>query len=126
MKNSVGRIIVLVQDYDEAAKFYELNFGFSRLVDYTTKEGQRFLHVGNSDGIGIWFLKSSSELNRIGNQTAGEPLMVIYTTSIQSLYSHLITNGVQIKGQIVKTADSQFFHCFDLYGNELICVELSK
>lgn len=47
-------------------------------------------------------------------------------TSIQSLFEHLHKNGVRIKGEIVKTPDSQFFHCFDLYGNELICVELSK
>jgi len=36
MKNYLGRIVLLVKDYDEATNFYETNFGFKKMFDTTT------------------------------------------------------------------------------------------
>lgn len=129
MKNHIGRIVLLVKDYDEAADFYQRNFGFTKLFDMTTAEGQRFLHVGTEGkySIGIWFLLSTEnegdEDARIGKQTRGEPLMVIYTPAITELYKRLKTNGVRIKVELVHSLSYSYFHCLDLYGNELVVVE---
>lgn len=127
MKNYIGRIVLLVKDYDEAAAFYEENFGFEKLFDATTKEGQRFLHIGTKKPeVGIWFLKADTEeqLNSIGKQTQGQPVMVIYTESIEELYHKLVSNHVRIKKKPVINPDYSFFHCYDLYGNEIIVVEM--
>jgi predicted enzyme related to lactoylglutathione lyase len=124
IKNQIGRIIILVNDYEDALKFYQLNFDCKVLVDYTTTEGQRFLHVGFDDvsATGIWFLKSAD--NRVGNQTNGEPVFVMYTNALDALYQKLTTNNVKIKQAPVYADDYSFFHCYDLYGNEIIVAEL--
>lgn len=129
MKNYIGRIVILVKDYDEAANFYQRNFGFTKLFDMTTPEGQRFLHVGTEakNAMGIWFLKAAEKENEsdsgVGKQTQGEPLMVIYTTGITELYKRLKANGVKIRIELVHQLSYSYFHCLDLYGNELVVVE---
>jgi len=129
MKNYLGRIILLVNDYEEAANFYENNFGFTKIYDVTTDVGQRFLHMGTDplDALGIWFLKADSkeQRERVGNQTSGQPTMVIYTTKLETLFQKLKSNGVKIKVEPVLTPEYRFFHCFDLYGNEIVVVEIS-
>ncbi|MGF7038672.1 VOC family protein [Mucilaginibacter lappiensis] len=126
IKNHIGRLIILVNDFDEALNFYEKNFSAKVLVDYTTTEGQRFLHIGfdTADAIGIWFLKGDGE--RIGNQTAGEPTFVMYTNTLDALYQKLLKNGVKIKLKPVYADTYSFFHCYDLYGNEIIITELKN
>lgn len=128
MKNYLGRIILLIEDYEAAASFYEKNFGFKKMFDVTTDVGQRFLHMGSDplDTLGIWFLKADTkeQKERIGNQTSGQPTMVIYTTSLEELFQKLKENNVKIKIEPVLTPDYKFFHCFDLYGNEIVVVEI--
>jgi hypothetical protein len=130
MNNYLGRMILLVSDYEEASNFYENNFGFKRIYDVTTEAGQRFLHIGSDskDNAGIWFLKAESkeQEERIGNQTAGQPTLVIYTTSLELLNKKLNENKVRIKVPPILTSEYKFLHCFDLYGNEIVVVELGK
>jgi len=128
MKNYLGRIIILVNDYEEASLFYEQNFGFKRMYDVTTDVGHRFLHIGTDpkDSFGIWFLKADGKVQRerVGDQTHGQPTMVIYTTSLDELYEKLIANKVSIHVKPVRTPDYKYFHCLDLYGNEIVVVEI--
>lgn len=130
MKNYLGRIILLVDDYEKAAAFYETNFGFTRIFDVTTDVGQRFLHMGSDplDSLGIWFLKAEGKVQKekIGNQTGGQPTMVIYTTSLKDLHQVLLQNKVKIKTEPVFTPGYSFLHCYDLYGNEIVAVELDQ
>jgi predicted enzyme related to lactoylglutathione lyase len=128
MQTSLGRAIILVENYDEAFSFYEKNFFCKKLFDATISTGQRYLHISFSDDdeVGIWFLKADSPDQRtiVGKQTAGQPTVVIYTDDIKSLYGHVRDNGVRITETLVSTAESKFFHCLDLYGNRLTVVEL--
>jgi len=130
MKNYLGRIVLLVEDYEQSASFYEVNFGFKRMFDVTTDVGQRFLHLGREplDSLGIWFLKADTkkQRERIGNQTGEQPTMVIYTTDIEALYERLLNNKVKLKTEIVKTPEYAFFHCYDMDGNEIIVSELNE
>lgn len=127
MKNYLGRLILLVEDYEKAADFYEANFGFKRIFDQTTSVGQRILHmgIGLTDNMGIWFLKADSkeQKERIGNQTGGQPCMVIYTSSLNETHVTLTANKVEINVEPVLAKDYKFLHCRDLYGNEIVVVE---
>jgi predicted enzyme related to lactoylglutathione lyase len=128
MKTKLGRAVILVDNYDLAFDFYEKNFSCKKIFDMTNPQGQRFLHVAFSgnDETGIWFLKADSPLQQklIGNQTGGQPTLVIYTNDIEELYHHVKSNGVTITEALVSGRDSKFFHCLDLYGNRLTIVGL--
>jgi predicted enzyme related to lactoylglutathione lyase len=128
VQTKLGRAVLLVDDYDKAFAFYEKNFFCTKLFDVTSPNGQRFLHVSFSDNenIGVWFLKGENELQKklVGNQTGGQPTLVIYTDDIERLFAHVQSNGVTITENLVRRGESKFFHCLDLYGNRLTIVEL--
>jgi len=129
MQTKLGRVIILVNDYDEAYQFYQKNFFCKKIFESATPDGQRFLHIGftESDSVGIWFLHADTteQKAKVGKQTAGQPTLVIYTDECERLYKHLQNNGVTIIEKPVTTPDSKFFHCLDLYGNRLTIVELT-
>lgn len=127
MKISLGRIVILVHDYDDAFQFYATVLNATKIVDYTTPNGQRFLHVSmGSDGAGIWFLKAGNEkeASKVGKQTAPHPAFVVYTDSFDALHQKLKDHAVTITKQPVTTPDYTFLHFLDLYGNEIILVDL--
>ncbi len=130
MKNYLGRMIILVRDYDEAFNFYKKNFNCKKIFELTTDVGQHFLHIGfdTDESVGIWFLKAQGkeQENRVGNQTGEQPAMVIYTDELNTLYNKLIDNGVKIKIELVNTPEYSFFHCYDLYGNEIVVTQLKN
>lgn len=128
MRTRLGRVILLVDDYDSAFEFYAKNFGCRKIFDRPGPHGRRYLHVSFSDDddCGIWFLKAETALQEKlkGNQTGGQPTLVIYTPDIEGLYSHVQSNGVIIEEALVANRESKFFHCLDLYGNRITVVEL--
>jgi predicted enzyme related to lactoylglutathione lyase len=130
MHTRLGRAIILVENYDEALRFYEENFLCKKIFDATAPNGQRYLHIAFSedDEVGIWFLKAegTDQRNKIGKQTEGQPTLVIYTNDINALYEHIRDNGVRITESLITSPDSKFFHCLDLYGNRLTVVELNQ
>lgn len=130
MKNFFGRTILLVEDYEEAFAFYNKVLGFTKLFDGTADNGLRFLHVGfgAEDPVGIWFFKANNEAqrSRVGRQTADAPFMVIYTDSLEEIYENLKELGVKITKAPVDEAEFKYLHFLDLYGNEIVLVELSR
>jgi len=130
MKTYFGRMVLLVQDYDEALAFYQENFRCKILFDHHNENGSRYLHIGfdNADNTGIWLLKpdTTGEEQLTGHQTGGQPTFVLYTDDILGLYHHLQKNNVTIRISLINTPEYQFFHCLDLYENEIIVVQLQQ
>lgn len=128
MKTTLGRAILLVNDYDEAFSFYQNIFFCEKLFDLVISEQQRFLHVkfSQDDTIGVWFLKADSAAEKalVGKQTGSQPLLVIYTDNCKKLYKHVLDNEVNILEEIQEEEGSTYFHCADLYGNRITVVEL--
>lgn len=128
MKVSLGRSILLVDDYDEALVFYEKIFYCEKLYDETVSDSFRFLHIKfNGDhNNGIWFLEAKTEAQRslVEKQTGGQSLLVIYTDDCCELYEHVRLNHVTILEPIETTKGSRYFHYADLYENRITVVEL--
>lgn len=122
-----GRTIILVKDYDEAFAFYQQNLGCRKLFDATTNK-RRYLHAGfdNNDLAGIWFMKAetSEQLKKVGDQTAGHPLMVVYTKDLKNFHKRLNENKVKITVEPVFSQEYAFLHFHDLYGNDIVAVQL--
>ena len=127
MKIELGRIVILVNDYDEAFKFYEENFGCKKFFDLTDDTGQRFLHIsfGSENNAGIWFLKAETEEQKsiVGNQTGGQPAFVLYTDSFDLLIEKLIRNQIKTTKETEVTDEYISLSILDLYGNEIVIVE---
>lgn len=130
MKNTLGRIILLIHDYEETLDFYQNKLGFQVLFDHTTEEGQRYLHMTPSkeDSLGIWFLKAESEAQKqaVGDQTKGQPTLVLYTDSFEEMHKKLLEHQLRIKKQAIESPDAKFLHFLDLYGNEIVLVQLKE
>lgn len=122
-----GRIIILVNDYDEAFKFYERTLNCKKFFDLN-ENGERFLHISlnSNDKTGIRLIKAETEEQkaRVGNQTGGLPLFALYTNSLDEFYNHLIAQEVTIIKEPFEKEESKYFHFLDLYGNEIVLVEI--
>ncbi|ADB49398.1 VOC family protein [Conexibacter woesei] len=127
MIDTIGRTVVLVRDYDEARDFYA-KLGFETLHDQPLPDGRRFLHVGLSSqpGVGLWLLEPAGEdgAERIGRQTGGEPLLVLYTGDLAAAIAAAREAGVDTFEEPQEAQGSAFIHFADLYGNHLVLVEL--
>lgn len=123
-------MVLLVKDYDEAFSFYETALGFKKIFETTTPNGQRFLHIApqTGDATGIWFLQAQTpaDLQLVGKQTGGHPTFVLYTDSFEELHQQLISHQVHITKAPQTTPEYQFLHFLDLYGNEIILVQLNQ
>ena len=127
---TLGRLVVLVEDYDAALAFYRAAFGARVSFDAPAAGGGRYLHIGfgvgdDEAGAGIWLLRASGESTRVGRQTGGEPLAVFYTPDVLAAVQRVEAAGGSIV-RAVDTADgATFAHVTDLYGNVFVFVQMS-
>ncbi|QFT54297.1 VOC family protein [Microbulbifer sp. THAF38] len=124
---AIGRLVILVKDYEEAIVFYRDKLGFEVFVDSETPP-LRFVHLRlpQQKDMGIWLLQASSnaQLEQVGRQTAGQPCAVIYTEDFENEYQRLRGNGVKFTKPRLSDSSAEFAHFEDLYGNEFVLVHL--
>lgn len=130
MIQALGRTVLLVHDYDEALAFYRDTLGFHPLHDVTSPDGQRFLHVGmpgqgGTPPVGLWLLQpGGGDEGLVGRQAGGQPLLVLYTADCRGACERLEARGVRFKTPPAEADGATFAHFLDLYGNEIVLVEL--
>jgi predicted enzyme related to lactoylglutathione lyase len=124
MALTLGRMTLLVEDQDAAAGFYAAAFGFVTLHDQVLPNGFRAVHIGPSDddGAGLWLMPSAEA---VGRQTAGYPLLVLYTDDLDGDLARLAGLGILPSQGPVREQGSAYAHVPDLYGNDLVLVELT-
>ncbi|MBS1517909.1 MAG: VOC family protein [Bacteroidetes bacterium] len=128
MKVDLGRSVILVDDYDEAFEFYKNNFGCKKFFDITNDEGERFLHIcfDSETRAGLWFMKAETEEQKkaLGKQTGGMPVLVLYTDDFEVLTEKIKENGVEFTSKAEITDEYKSVTLNDLYGNEIVIVQL--
>ncbi|HYD59492.1 MAG TPA: VOC family protein [Noviherbaspirillum sp.] len=131
---TLGRLVVLVRDYDAALDFYSTAFGARVLFDAPSPTGDRYLHVGfgaeagQPDArTGIWLLRATgSDLELVGRQAGGQPLAVFYTTDVRAAVERVAAAGGRVVRPVVTADGASFAHVTDLYGNEFVLVQLAS
>ncbi|MBL0740085.1 VOC family protein [Chryseolinea lacunae] len=127
VKITLGRVVVLVDDYDEAFNFYKNALNARKIFDQVLPDGQRYLHIGFEENAtsGIWFLQASTpgEKSRVGKQTEGQPLFVLYTNALEPVHLQLQACAARIVKPPVVGDDFTFLQFQDLYGNEIVLVQ---
>jgi predicted enzyme related to lactoylglutathione lyase len=124
---TLGRVVVLVRDYDVALAFYRAAFGARVLFDAPSPAGGRYLHLGFGDtaGSGMWLLQAGGEAAaRVGRQTGGEPLAVFYTVDVPAAVARAAAAGAKVVRSVESADGATFAHVADLYGNVFVLVHL--
>lgn len=128
MMTPTGRFALIVDDHDEALRFYQDTLGFETLVDFKSDDGFRLIHLGlpNQHGVGLWLLEAQTEAESalVGRQAEGQPLLVFYTDDFRRDYDRLSQQGVEFVGQPQHDPDAIHVHFNDPYGNRNALVQL--
>lgn len=77
------------------------------------------------DPAGLWLLEpqAASGETRVGDQTGGEPAMVLYTDDLSGDHERLVAAGIDCTRGPVETPDDRHAHYLDPFGSELVPVE---
>lgn len=129
MLGRLGRLSVLVEDYDEAIAFYTEKLGFELLYDGSLPDGTRLVHLElpTQEGAGVWLFEADTgeQRERVGNQTGGAPLGVFYTDDCRGVAERLRERDVEV-GEVRESPEDVSVHFEDLYGNRFVLVELEE
>ena len=130
MGQSIVHIAIVVDDYDDAIKFYNEKLDFDLVDDTPQSETKRWVLVkpkGPGDcnvllakGVG------NEQRSRIGNQTGGRVFMFLATDDFWTDFEKIKANGVEIVRE-PKVEEYGIVAVFaDLYGNLWDLVEFSE
>jgi catechol 2,3-dioxygenase-like lactoylglutathione lyase family enzyme len=121
MIQSLAHISLLVNDYDEAIKFYTQTLQFVLLEDKVMSPTKRWVLIApqGSTGTSILLAKASNEeqQNRLGNQTGGRVFLFLYTDDIKRDYLNLVNKKVTIIEELTNKPHGTVLVFADLYGN---------
>jgi catechol 2,3-dioxygenase-like lactoylglutathione lyase family enzyme len=121
MKQSIVHIALVVDDYDEAIKFYTEKLGFTLLEDTPQSETKRWVLVApkGAEECSLLLAKGVGEeqRSRIGNQTGGRVFLFLRTDDFWRDYEMMRQKGINFVRE-PKTEDYGTVAVFeDLYGN---------
>lgn len=124
MKQQIAHIALVVDDYDEAIKFYKEKLNFTLLEDTILSETKRWVLVappGAQDPIGCSLLLAKGvgdeQRSRIGNQTGGRVFLFLKTDDFKRDYKAMLDKGIKFTRE-PETKDYGTVAVFeDLYGN---------
>ena len=121
MNQYLAHITVLVNDYDEAIKFYTEKLHFTLIENTFITETKRWVLVEptGSDGCSLLLAKAANEEQQrmVGNQTGGRVFLFLYTDNFQRDYQNLIDQKITIVREPSVEYYGRVTVFKDLYGN---------
>lgn len=129
MKQQIVHIALVVDDYDEAIKFYTEKLNFTLWEDTRQSATKRWVLVAprGSEECCLLLAKgvSDEQKSRIGNQTGGRVFLFLKTDDFWRDYRTMLDKGVNFIRE-PKTEEYGTVAVFeDLYGNLWDLVELA-
>ena len=122
MKQSIGYIALVVQDYDEAIHFYVSTLGFTLIEDtYVEAQNKRWVLVAPPGATESRLLLARAvgeeQSTRIGNQTGGRVFLFLHTDDFWRDYKAYKDKGVVFVREPKEEAYGTVAVFKDLYGN---------
>jgi len=122
MGQSVALVTVVVRDYDEAIDFYVRKLGFVLVEDkWVPEQEKRWVVVAPRGNSGAQILLAravtSTQEQRIGNQTGGRVLLFLYTDDLARDYRAYTANGVRFVREPKAEPYGTVAVFEDIYGN---------
>jgi catechol 2,3-dioxygenase-like lactoylglutathione lyase family enzyme len=131
MHQQIAHIALVVDDYDEAIRFYIEKLNFKLIEDTVLSETKRWVIIsppGKAGGCSILLAKAANDDQRarVGNQTGGRVFLFLNTDDFWRDYNNLKAKGVTI----VKLPSEEPYGTVavfsDLYGNLWDLIEPKK
>jgi catechol 2,3-dioxygenase-like lactoylglutathione lyase family enzyme len=120
MNQHLAHIALVVNNYDEAIKFYTEKLNFKLLEDTQLSETKRWVKVApTGEGQCCLLLAHATEEQetRVGNQTGGRVFLFLYTDDFKRDYAAMLQKGIHF----VRPPEEQPYGTVavfeDLYGN---------
>jgi catechol 2,3-dioxygenase-like lactoylglutathione lyase family enzyme len=129
MKQAIGCVSVVVENYDEAIRFYVDTLGFSLVEDtYIEAQDKRWVVVAPPGSVESKLLLAravgTEQVSRVGNQTGGRVFLFLHTDDFWRDFKQYKSRGVVF----VRGPSQESFGTVavfkDLYGNLWDLVQL--
>ncbi len=121
MKQRLAHIAILVDDYDEAIKFYTEKLHFTLVEDTRLSDTKRWVLVRPKGSIECCLLlaKAANEeqKSRVGNQTGGRVFLFLHTDNFERDFQNLLANRIEIVRQPQQEVYGTVAVFKDIYGN---------
>lgn len=128
MANALGRVTLLVRDYDEAIAFFVHALGF-RLVEDTPLDGGKRWVVVQPDGGGAGLLLAraagAEQAAQIGRQAGGRVAFFLHTSDFRRDHDAFRARGVRFEGEPREEEYGTVAVFADLYGNRWDLLQLN-
>jgi predicted enzyme related to lactoylglutathione lyase len=126
-KRKLVHIALVVNDYDEAIKFYTQKLDFDLISDEKLSETKRWVLVkpkGQGD-CAILLAKADSETQKtfVGNQTGGRVFLFLSTDNFDRDFENLKKENIKIVRGPFDEAYGRVAVFEDLYGNKWDLIE---
>ncbi len=131
MKQSIAHIALVVEDYDEAIKFFTEKLNFTLVDDTPQSKTKRWILVapkGSGEECCLLLAKGIGEeqTSRIGNQTGGRVFLFLKTDDFWRDYEEMRRKDIKFIRE-PKAEDYGIVAVFeDLYGNLWDLIEFKK
>ena len=98
MKQHIAHVTLLVNDYQEAIKFYTEKLHFNLVENTYLSESKRWVLVAPPGSAECCLLlakaASNEEMACVGNQTGGRVFLFLYTDNLKRDYQNLLDQGI--------------------------------
>jgi len=121
MKQKIGNIALVVEDYDEAIDFYINKLNFDLIEDTQLDENKRWVVVSpkgsNESRLLLAKADNDDQKSRIGNQTGGRVFLFLFTDNFERDFNNLKRQNVTIIREPKDEIYGKVLVFSDLYGN---------
>jgi catechol 2,3-dioxygenase-like lactoylglutathione lyase family enzyme len=130
MTQHIAHIALVVNDYDEAIRFYCDQLGFELKEDTVMSETKRWVIVQpkgeGSCSLLLAKVAGDEQQSRIGNQTGGRVFLFLYTDDFWRDYNHYSSRGIEFAREPKEEPYGTVAVFKDLYGNMWDLIENKK
>jgi catechol 2,3-dioxygenase-like lactoylglutathione lyase family enzyme len=127
IRQRLTHIALLVNDYDEAIKFYTEILNFRLVEDTTLSETKRWVLIQPPGSTECCLLLAKAitdeQKSRVGNQTGGRVFLFLHTNNFKRDYDNLKSKGVKIVRELSIEKYGTVAVFADLYGNLIDLIE---
>jgi catechol 2,3-dioxygenase-like lactoylglutathione lyase family enzyme len=130
MAQRIASLALLVNDYDEAIKFYTQKLNFRLIEDTIIDSAKRWVLIAPPESTGCFLLLAKAadaeQMSKVGNQTGGRVFLFLNTDNFARDYKNMVENGVTFVREPLKEEYGTVAVFKDLYGNLWDLIEPQK